>query len=71
MVKATIHNSFHGTQATVIVPGSVYVEGEQAVYQYLERMANRINATNSDKSRFRRVRKALCGSADCTCGVVR
>ena len=71
MVKATLTNSYHGTATTVIVPDIYAARGQDEVWWYIERRANRVDATPADKARLRRVRAALCGYRDCKCGVVR
>ena len=71
MTKVTLTNSFHGTRVTVIVPDIYAARGQDEVWQFIQRRADRIDATPADKARLRRVWKALCGYRDCTCGVVR
>lgn len=57
--KVTLSNSFHGTKITVLQSSA------DALDLY------RGQGTPAQKQAVRRIRAKLCGSNECTCGVVR
>lgn len=71
MKKITLKNDFHNTEITVI---SDYDTARETWYHIQENIhAYRAGdaPTPAQKARYRRIFKALCGSDDCCCGVVR
>lgn len=71
----TLTNSFHGTECVILVPEGIVATGsEREAYNWLQGQAQAsYYAADSQNARrvLRRVKNALCGSDDCTCGVVR
>ncbi len=57
----TLTNSFHNTE--------VRVRDADRTLEILSAIQHTL--TRAEKAHARRVRAALCGSPDCTCGVVR
>lgn len=68
MTKITLGNSFHGTRITILADEEMAAEGTCAYRVLCERAQN--GDTNA-RQRARRIERTLCGSDDCTCGVVR
>jgi hypothetical protein len=68
MRTVTLNNSFHNTEVRVRVPDDVQ-EGRE--WEYIQYWGGIYRADPSDRSRLLRVRRALCGSNECTCGTVR
>jgi hypothetical protein len=67
MHKMTLTNSFHGTSVVVLVHEDV--ETQQEAYVEIEHAAA-VGRPGAD-AKLRRVRRTLCGVADCHCGTVR
>ena len=63
----TLRNSFHHTEVRVRVPAT---EQERA-WDWIQERAYGANDDKAAKVRLHRVRRTLCGSADCKCGTVR
>ena len=63
MKTEMLTNSFHGTQIRIV--------GGRAEWDRLEMLKYTGRATASEKAKYNRIRRALCGSEGCTCGVVR
>lgn len=66
MTTITLTNSFHNTECRVSAKW-----GETAREAWEEIQIRAMEGDESAKRAKRRVRNALCGSHDCTCGTVR
>ena len=64
MKKITLRNDFHNSTVTVLA------NDLQHAYEMFE-FGKDQSASKSAKAWTRRVRNALCGNHDCTCGVIR
>ncbi len=62
MKKITLKNSFHGTEIVI------YSKSETAHDAWIE---VQIDQSANARKTERKIRKALCGFSDCTCGTVR
>ena len=71
MKTIELKNSFHNTSVRVRVPDSVAEAGQGEAWLYFQEPVSTGRATGAEKARLRRVRRALCGMSDCSCGVVR
>jgi len=72
MKKIVLKNKFHNTEVTVSVPNEVAAAGAADTWFFLQEQVHGVGRpTEAAKARIRRVRNALCGRRDCTCGVVR
>jgi len=67
MHKVVLHNSFHGTSTTVLVPDSV--ANQRDAWLHLQEQAN--DGGSTERRRLNRVRRALCPIRDCKCGGLR
>lgn len=67
MNKITLKNSFHGTEATVIVAA----DSAQDAWTEIQIAAYEERHHGPAHRRLARVRSVLCGSDHCQCGVVR
>lgn len=66
MIKVTLVNNFHGTEASVMME-----EGTtpHEAWETLQALANQEFGYGKEKRRLRRVEKELCPSyPDCACG---
>lgn len=68
MKKITLENSFHNTKIVILADEEMSREGN-CPYRILCDRA--MNGDKNARQRARRIENALCGSDDCTCGVVR
>ena len=71
MKKLILKNSFHGTACTILADEGI---SPYAAYQQIACLA--YGAQNADERRrnrvkLNRIRRALCGIAGCTCGIIR
>ena len=71
MTKLILRNSFHGTACTILAD-----EGDSpyAAYQQIMCLAYGAQAVDDrrrNKAKLNRIRRALCGMADCKCGIIR
>ena len=68
-MRITLHNKFHNTECTVIVPD--WCRNEQNAWVWVQAQVHeRRSPTEAAKRRLRRVRRELCGCAGCECGTV-
>jgi hypothetical protein len=67
MAIITLKNSFHNTETNVRGPWNSQSEAWEAI----QGAVFFGSPTRAEKRRYAKVWKALCGSSDCTCGVVR
>jgi len=65
----TLSNSFHNTKITIRTPRGYDQHSVVDAYHYLRRLAE--DGDKNAARRARRIHAKLCGSHDCTCGVVR
>lgn len=69
--RITLRNDFHNTEITVL---SEY-DNPSDTWHHIQENLHTYNAadapTAAEKARYRRIKNALCGSADCRCGTVR
>lgn len=72
MKTVTLKNSFHNTEITIRVPeGWIDFEGGLPLWDEIQ-LASHVSTSGSpDKRRENKIRRALCGMADCSCGTVR
>ena len=71
MKKVTLTNSFHNTSCAVMVPDAIADLGQSEIWNNITYPLYTGSATPAQKARIRRIERTLCGSNDCTCGVVR
>jgi len=69
MKKITLKNAFHGTRITVLSATPDDARETWLAIQYEALYAHA--PTSAALAKYRRVCRALCGIAGCTCGVVR
>ena len=67
MHKITLHNSFHNTTCTVLVPNGI--QDQHEAWLLLQELAN--DGGSTERRRLARVRRALCPSSTCKCGGLR
>jgi hypothetical protein len=68
MKRLTLTNSFHGTSVGVLVPD--WVETQAEAWRRIQTQARCRNGVQAQRTAAR-IRRALCGTRGCTCGVVR
>lgn len=66
-IKIRLENSFHNTH--VIVVSTPEIEENDGIFDWLRYRT--FDGDANARRRLARVKAALCGSRDCTCGVVR
>lgn len=62
----TISNSFHNTHMNVRIP-----EDQDIGEWWMDLHGQASNGDKNAKAMIRRIHNSLCGSKDCTCGVIR
>jgi hypothetical protein len=73
--RYTLHNSFHRTEATILLPE--LPESERDAWRDIEAAAWKETNTGTDRAagpataKMKRIARALCGMKDCCCGIVR
>ena len=69
--KITLTNDFHNTEITVL---SEY-DTQSETWQHIQENIHCYHASNAptqaQRARYRKIKNALCGSDDCSCGTVR
>jgi len=68
MKKTTLENSFHNTKITILADAEMLADGNCPYRVLCERA---MNGDKDARRTARRIENTLCGSDDCTCGVVR
>ena len=71
MKTIKLTNSFHNTKTIVRVPDS-WSDDPCKVWEQIQWLVHcNLTVDRSDRRKYNRIRNALCGSKDCTCGIVR
>jgi hypothetical protein len=75
-MKTTLKNSFHNTEITITVPDDIR-ERQLSAWDYVQlqdHQAAQDRKTYANSSSHRlllKIKKTLCGTSDCSCGIVR
>ncbi len=72
--KITLANGYHNTQTKITVPEFILAHPTPmlAAWELVQKNKHYKSGAGPDYARLdKRIRKALCGSADCKCGIVR
>jgi hypothetical protein len=67
----TLHNTFHGTSIRIKSPLDWEQIADAAYRAESARPHNRNRSQLNALALYRRIKRALCGMADCHCGTVR
>ena len=71
MTKLILRNTFHGTACTILADDGI---SPYAAYQQIECLAYGAQDANDrrrNQAKLNRIRRELCGMADCKCGIIR
>ena len=71
MKKLILRNSFHGTECTILAD-----EGDSSYAAYQDILCRAHGAQDyaerrRNQAKLNRIRRELCGMADCKCGIIR